>query len=227
MTTASHHTSLDTQSASTSVVTVWDWGTRLYHWLQALLVSLLLASGLSGYGDTGVHIVSGLLLTVLLCWRWVWGVVGSTAARFSRFPLRGRDLRQFLKSGQHPEYGHNPLSAWMVVALLTGLTLQVISGMVMTGLLRPGDTLLPLLEPALLGWHEVFPNVLLGLIAVHIAAAISHGLKRDRVVAAMVDGRATSKPGAEPVRLRSGKLAALVFLCALLLVIISVLFSQL
>lgn len=226
MTTGSHQTNPELPSASPGVVAVWDLGVRLYHWLQALLVTLLLASGFSGNGDTGPHIFGGVLLATLLCWRWIWGLVGGTASRFSRFPLKTGELRQYLKFGKHPEYGHNPLAAWMVIALLIGLSLQVISGMIMSGLIHPGDRLLSSLEPVLVGWHAAFPKMLLVLIALHIAAALRHGLKRDRVITAMLDGQAAAKPGATPVRVRSGKFAALIFLSAILFATLSILSTR-
>jgi len=227
MTLASHQTDLDPGTETGSLITVWDLGIRLYHWLQALLITLLLATGMSGNGDSGPHIVAGLVLTVALGWRWIWGWIGSTTARFSHFPLSRNDVRHYLREGRHTEQGHNPLSAWMVLILLLGLSLQTASGLLMAGLIHPGDSLRDLIEPALVGWHTVFPKVLLALIAVHVIAAVAHGLKGDRVTTAMIDGRSREKPSARRLHFRSPWVSVLALLSALILITVTIVLSQL
>ncbi|WP_458576065.1 cytochrome b/b6 domain-containing protein [Aliamphritea spongicola] len=69
----------------------WDLPTRLYHWIQALLTTLLLISGYSGDGSAIVHQASGVLILLLLLWRVIWGFAGSQTARFTDFLVpRGR-----------------------------------------------------------------------------------------------------------------------------------------
>ncbi len=50
---------------------VWDLATRLYHWLQAVLFIVLIASGFSGNGP---HVQLGLALFTLTLWRILWGI---------------------------------------------------------------------------------------------------------------------------------------------------------
>lgn len=227
MTIASTNNRLDAPCDNPSLVAVWDLGTRLYHWIQALLVSLLLATGFSGNGETALHILSGLVLTVVLCWRWLWGLVGGSAAKFAGLPLGAGQVRRFVRSGRHPGYGHNPLAAWMMLILLTGLSMQALGGLVMAGLLLPPEAVLVWLEQPLLQWHQMFPFVLIGLIGAHVAAALIHGLKGDRVVTAMIDGRKRLQPDAPPVTTRTGLFSLLVLISALILVLVTILLSQL
>ncbi len=208
-----------------TLVPVWDAGIRLFHGLLILLVPLLLGTGLSGHGDSVMHLLGGLLLAVLLSWRCLWGFVGSSSARFSGFRLGVKEVRRFTREGKSSNYGHNPLSAWMVAILLAGLCLQALSGMIMTGMLNPGEWLLGPLENWAARWHAGFPKLLLGLIAVHAGAAAIHALKGDRVVRAMIDGRAPAVSDAQSPALGSTARLIVTSLTALILVLVTILLS--
>jgi len=185
----------DKVKKTSPLILVWDRSIRLFHWLLATVVVLLLVSGLSGNGESAPHVIGGILLSILLGWRWLWGFLGSSTARFAGFPLRMSQIRHFIRKRHSSAYGHNPLSAWMVVIMLFGLSLQALSGLMMAGLIYPGEWLLERLVPWLAVWHAWFPKLLLGMIAAHVAAAVLHSLKGDRVLKAMTDGQALLQPG--------------------------------
>ncbi|CAN0601884.1 unnamed protein product, partial [Ectocarpus sp. 12 AP-2014] len=64
-------------------VLVWDLPTRLFHWS---LVALLGASWLTGeMGEMEWHMRSGIAILTLVLFRLLWGVFGSTTARFTQF----------------------------------------------------------------------------------------------------------------------------------------------
>ena len=111
---------------------IWDLPTRLYHWLQAALFVGLAASGFNGQGP---HIYLGLALFSLLIWRIIWGIVGSDTSRFTQFISSPAKIIRYLSGKESTKQGHNPLGAWMVVAMITVLTLQCLSGVVIAGLL--------------------------------------------------------------------------------------------
>lgn len=223
MTTLPDHPTTD--ESAPAFVPVWDVGIRLFHGLLILLVPLLLGTGLSGHGDSAIHLIAGLLLAILLSWRCVWGFVGSSSARFSGFRLGVREVRRFTREGKSSNYGHNPLSAWMVATLLVGLSLQVLSGAIMAGVLNPGEWLLDPMETWATTWHAGFPKLLMGLIAVHVGAAVIHALKGDRVVQAMIDGRTSTVSDTQPPILGSTARLIATFLTALILVLVTILLS--
>ena len=71
---------------ATVKVAVWDLPTRLFHWA---LVALLALSWWSGKEDElELHIYSGYAILTLLLFRILWGLFGSSTARFRNF-LRG------------------------------------------------------------------------------------------------------------------------------------------
>lgn len=99
-------------------VKVWDLLVRLGHWTLALCVFGAL---LTRQGGTA-HEVFGYAALGIVALRLVWGFVGPPTARFASF-VRG--LRPTLSYGRAVmarsdarHIGHNPLGAWMIVALL-------------------------------------------------------------------------------------------------------------
>ena len=87
-------------------------------------------------------------------------------------------------AGNEPRYiGHNPLGGWMIVCLLVCITLTGFTGWLYTtnqyfGVEWVGE------------WHEALANVLLGLIALHVAGVVIASKRHhENLVAAMLHGR--------------------------------------
>lgn len=137
-----------------SVYKVWDLPTRLFHWINLLLVFTLLALGfvmmlkpelgISGVeakiGIKRAHVIVGYLFAVNFIIRLIWGCIGGGFSKFTElfknlFSLHAIKAYQAkIKSGENPQYlGHNPLGKLMVAAMI--LTLFV---MMTTGLIRAG-----------------------------------------------------------------------------------------
>ena len=72
--------------ASTTEPPVWDAPVRLVHWLLAALIAFSWWSVHNHHTDW--HIWSGCAILTLLIFRLLWGVVGSSTARFASF-VRG------------------------------------------------------------------------------------------------------------------------------------------
>ena len=66
-------------------ILVWDLPTRLFHWLLVVALLAAVITGQLGGGLIEWHGRIGLLIVGLLAFRLVWGVAGSTYARFAHF----------------------------------------------------------------------------------------------------------------------------------------------
>ena len=117
---------------------VWDLGVRAFHWLAVAAVAIALVTGLFGPPNLlNIHLAAGAAIGGLVAFRMLWGLMGSTYARFSSFPLHltaiNADLAG-LVAGRRPQYrGHNPLGSLMVLALLAILSLSVMTGVITLG----------------------------------------------------------------------------------------------
>jgi cytochrome b len=167
---------------------VWDRLVRSLHWLLAASVLIAWASGhwLSRWFDE-VHHGAGYVAGAVVLLRVGWGLVGSGHARFAQF-LRGpRAVLAYarqLRAAREPRYlGHNPLGAWMVLALLIA-----VAGLTITGILYTSDWLwgYEWLEQL----HAALAWLLMGLVLAHwIGVAFTSWRHRENLVAAMFSGR--------------------------------------
>ena len=182
---------------------VWDLPVRVFHWSLVVLIPLAWWTGEEGKFDW--HSWVGYSLLILVVTRIVWGVVGSRHARFTDF-LRGPGaIRGYLKGEPAATPGHNPLGGWAVVALLSVLLLQAVSG-----LFNSDDVLYngPLYYAASTGFrdtmgevHEVAFDALVVLLVLHLVAVAYYQFRRRQpLVQAMLRGRAASKEGREAPR---------------------------
>ena len=121
-------------------VRAWDLPTRLFHWA---LVAMILSSWLSyeysnALGDSTMkwHRYNGYAVLILIVWRLLWGVFGSSTSRFATFvawPWRAASYGIDLVRGRDRHFlGHNPLGTYMVLVLLAAVTLQTMLGMFAT-----------------------------------------------------------------------------------------------
>lgn len=165
---------------------MWDLPVRLLHWSLVLLV---LAASLTlvtpGLGTWHQAAGYGALLVVLL--RLVWGIAGSENARFSQFmrpPLATwHYLRLLLQRREPLVLGHNPLGAWMIVALLS-----TVAGLGLTGWLYTTDRFWG--DETVEAWHGGLAWVLAGLVSGHLAGVLFTSLRqRENLVLAMWTGR--------------------------------------
>ena len=173
-------------------VKVWDLPTRLFHWLLAFAVGAALVTGQIGGNAIEWHARIGLFIVGLIVFRLVWGVLGSTHARFASFVPTPSAIRAYLR-GEWRGLGHNPLGALSVLGLLVLVALQL-----STGLLGNDDIAFrgPLsdligkdLSDRLTGIHELTSNALIALIALHLAAIAFYGhVKKQKLIKPMITG---------------------------------------
>ncbi|WP_338809666.1 cytochrome b/b6 domain-containing protein [Neisseria leonii] len=175
---------------------IWDLPTRLFHWLLAAGFAFMWFSAETGGNWLAWHIRIGSLLFGLLVFRICWGIWGSDTARFRQFVRPGR-IAAYLRGqvGESEQPGHNPLGAMMVLALLAALAVQLVSGLFaadentfihngyLNGLVSEAA------GSAMRSLHMAFFNVLLTLVAVHIAAvAVYRLVKKQNLVTPMISG---------------------------------------
>jgi cytochrome b len=181
---------------------VWDLPIRLFHWMLTALIGFSWWS--VKYGHTDWHIWSGIAILTLLIFRLLWGLFGSSTARFANFVRSPGAVGAYLR-GQWSGIGHNPLGALSVLALLGAVAVQVGLGLIAQdedglyagplSLLVPSDT-----SDAARDLHETWFYVLLALIALHVAAILYYRLRGRALTKAMITGRAVLDPASEPMR---------------------------
>ena len=208
-------------------VKIWDLSVRLFHWSLAALVALSWWSGTRGGDWLPLHERSGYAIITLLLFRVLWGVAGSDSARFVGFVRGPRIALAYLRSlaaRRPPHYlGHNPLGGWMVLALLASLFVQGATGLFATDDVAFSGPLAHDVREHTRGLvtalHKLNFDLLLGLVALHVAAVLTHtALRRDGLLAAMFTGHKPAPSGAPPLRFASPARAALVLALAALLV---------
>jgi cytochrome b len=134
---------------------VWDRSQRIFHWINALAVLLLISIGIvilnaDALGipdDPGmvtlktVHVYAGYVFVLNLAWRLVWAFIGGPYARWRALlpigPGFGRHLVEFVRglfTGRPPTYlGHNPAARIFLSVLLILLLLQGATGLILSG----------------------------------------------------------------------------------------------
>ena len=175
---------------------VWDIPTRLFHgvfaagFITAAVISLVLDedSPLFPY-----HAIIGLAITLMVCLRIVWGLVGSRYARFSNFTFGPAEVIQYMKAtlfgGGKRYLGHNPGSAYAIFAMLA-----LMIGLAGTGIMMGQGS------ESVKEIHEVLAYVMVGVVIAHVLGVLLHLIRhRENIVASMIHGRKDADP-AEGIR---------------------------
>lgn len=181
---------------SPDAVKVWDLPTRLFHWAIVFFFVLSWRSAESGAMDW--HYLSGLIALGLILFRLIWGVIGSSTARFSHFVRSPRTTLGYLRSPADAPVtaaGHNPIGGYSVVAMLLALSVQVGTGLFavdVDGLESGPLSYLVSFDQGRVAAevHEVSFNLLLGLIILHVLAVFYYRIRRSRkLIVPMITGR--------------------------------------
>jgi cytochrome b len=207
-------------SERAATVPVWDLPVRLFHWSLAVLILFSWWSAENYHLDW--HIWSGLAILTLLVFRLLWGLFGSSTARFVSFVRGTRDVLAYVRDSKAWRgIGHSPLGALSVLALLVATAAQVGLGLISTD--EDGFNQGPLANLVSLDasdqareLHEIMFYVLLALIALHVAAIMFYRIvHRKKLVGAMISGRTDARPGVEPMQPGRWWVAALCLVAAL------------
>jgi cytochrome b len=176
-------------------VKVWDLPTRLFHWSLATLVFSQLFTGFKQLLIW--HIPIGCTIVGLIIFRILWGFWGSQTSRFSSF-IKGissvfKYLIKIIKNQPTYHLGHNPAGGWVILFILSILSIQLITG-VFSGLI---GYLIPQ-EFSELAWntHKITALILIATIITHISANLFYLIvRKDNLIIPMIIGiKKTSKP---------------------------------
>lgn len=176
----------------TQRIKVWDVPTRLFHWLLTTLIVAAIVTVKIGGNAMVWHGRIGLSILGLIVFRLVWGVVGSTYARFSDFVPTPTSIGAYLR-GHWRGLGHNPLGALSVFGMLAMLAVQIGTGLFANDDIAFQGPLAALvdkeLSDTLTGYHKLSIKIVIGLIVLHLAAIAFYAfVKKDQLVRPMIDG---------------------------------------
>ena len=168
-------------------VQVWDRAVRVLHWSLVASVALAGVSLIDALGLSSLHRIAGYAALAIVLLRIVWGFAARGHARFAQF-VRGplvtlSYLRRVLARSEPRSLGHNPLGAWMIVALLL-----CVAALAFTGWLYTTDMFWG--SEAVEDAHRALAWTLLALVSLHVAGVILTSVRhRENLVRAMFSGR--------------------------------------
>ncbi len=191
----------------TQTTKVWSVFIRVFHWSLALLFVASYVT--SSTGDDDIHMILGYIVTVLLLARVIYGCTTTGHGRFSNFMYAPSVVWEHAKeiAGNHPKHyvGHSPMGSAMVFALLISLLVLATSGLLYQAWGEYEGPLwwLQVMPSDGLGheaWdlHRFLPDVLWGLIVLHILGVIVASVQhKENLPRAMVTGLKNIKENKE------------------------------
>jgi cytochrome b len=186
---------------------IWDLPIRLFHWTLAALIGFSWWSAENDHLDW--HLYSGLGILSLLVFRLLWGLFGSSTARFANFVRGPAGVMAYLRNPSGwTKAGHTPLGALSIMALIGAVGAQALMGLFSSdddGLFEGPLAGLVSIDQSetISGIHHAFFNVIIGLVLLHVAAIAYYKLKGKPLLAAMITGKGDAPPGA--AAMKSGK----------------------
>jgi cytochrome b len=176
---------------------LWDAPTRMVHWALVVLIGFAWWSGENDHLEW--HRWSGYAVVGVVAFRLLWGFAGSGSARFASFVKGPRATLAYLSTlpgRAHAETpGHNPLGAWSVLAILTALVVQVVTGLFAVDIdafeAGPLSDRVDFDTGRLIAkWHHWSFTTLQVLVVLHLAAVAFYLVyKRANLIAPMITGR--------------------------------------
>ena len=151
-----------------------------------------------------------------MIFRVIWGFIGTKHALFTQFVPTFTKLKRYVseqKQGNERNYaGHNPMGSLMVLLMLLLVLLQAVTGLFMTDDIfanAPYYGVLPeAVEKVMSIIHHNGFNVLLGAIALHIAAIVYYKkVKQKNLVLPMLTGKKSANDVDEQDAIPHSKLA--------------------
>lgn len=203
---------------TTARIPVWDLFVRFGHWI---LASAFLVAYFTEDDLMTVHAWAGYLTGAVVVVRILWGFIGSPHARFRDFLYTPRQawryLLDLLRGRAERHLGHSPAGAMMVYALLLGVLLTGISGVMVYAYEEQAGPLAGVVASHYDGlsgkarkrafdraedfWeetHEVTANLTLLLMFLHVGGVLLASLAhRENLIGAMVSGYKRADRGAD------------------------------
>lgn len=183
-------------------IRLWDLPTRICHWALVGCVAGAFVTQEIGGNAMVWHGRCGLAVVGLLAFRVVWGVNGSTYARFAQFVRGPAAIRAYLR-GEWRSAGHNPLGALSVLALLATLAWLGATGLGANDDIAFNGPLYPLIDKTasdrITALHRLSEPVLILLVLLHLGAiAFYVRIKKDDLLRPMLSGWKDDAPAGAP-----------------------------
>ncbi|KPJ93797.1 MAG: cytochrome B [Gammaproteobacteria bacterium SG8_11] len=178
-------------------IKVWDPVVRIFHWT---LVATFFIDYVTEDELLTIHVWAGYVLLAVVGIRIIWGFIGSQYARFTDFITRPTVALQYLKDTLYLRaeryIGHNPIGGYMVLILLSGVTLTGLSGILLYGASEHAGPVAHLFSVNNDAWedileeiHEFFANFTLSMVVIHIAGVVIESkIHNENLARAMWDG---------------------------------------
>ena len=202
-------------------VRVWDLPTRIYHWLQLVVVVGAMASGFfAPEWWLSIHVWLGYAIVGLISFRLIWGFLGSEFSRFTSFIFSPREtvehVNGLLQKKPPHQLGHNPLGALMIfgmIAVLAGITA---SGLVNLGgveNLGPFAGFVDYVTGDTAGRiHLVLAIALIVMVGLHVLGVVVESrLNKISLVGAMISGDKPLADGEKTPTMRPARHLAAIF----------------
>jgi cytochrome b len=172
-----------------SKILVWDWPVRIGHWL---LVGAFALAWITGESEEWrlVHAFAGGTVVGVILFRVLWGLIGTTHARFASFVRGPGAVLGYvtgLLRGEESQYaGHNAAGGWAIVGLLSLGLLAGASGWLVYQDIG-GEWLGEV--------HEALASGMLAVAVLHVAGVVVSSLAhRENLVRAMFTGLKQGRP---------------------------------
>jgi cytochrome b len=181
-------------SLPSNKIKVWDPLIRLFHWS---LVGTFITAYLTREEDYELHLLVGYCILGLICFRVLWGFVGSRYARFQDFlypPIEVyRYLKILLRDSNTRYVGHNPAGGAMTILLLFTLLLITLSGIALDAAENRAGPLagyrLFLFADVISTTHLWSTHVATVLVPLHLIGVILSGWRHgENLIHAMIHG---------------------------------------
>jgi cytochrome b len=213
---------------------IWPLFNRVSH---ILLILFFAACYLLADDDyISYHVAFGLSFGVVILFRVIWGYIGPKHSKFKDFNFNVADLKEYLLSpfSKTKEYvGHNPASSYAIIAMIILAMLSILSGLLYYGI-EENHGIFSFLNSQLFKemelfeeLHELFANLLLGVIGIHVAGTlIDRFIKKGDAIDSMVDGYKKTSQG-ETIKINIfQKFLGVVFISASLYVLYYLVFTK-
>lgn len=184
------------------IIRVWDLPIRLFHWMLVLCIAGSFISVNIGGNAIQWHAYFGYSILCLLIFRIIWGLIGSTHARFVSFFPSKKAILDYLSGSAPRVLGHNPVGALSVFALLFVLCVQVTTGLFVDDEIAFQGPLAKYVSSSVGSFlsqiHEGNQVVILALITTHIAAIWFYKkFKGENLIKPMISGDKEIDPSEE------------------------------
>lgn len=192
-----------------NTIKVWDPIVRIGHW------TLVLAFFIAYFTEDDLmtqHVWAGYVVGAVVCFRLLWGFVGTEHARFKDFVASPATILQYLKNLRNKRskryIGHNPIGGAMIIALLISVAITVYTGVALYAIEDHAGPLAAWFATESVGsetdgkeaadpreefWedlHEFFADFTLALAILHIAGGLfSSYVYKEDLIRAMFTGR--------------------------------------